>query len=123
MKVLTKNILIVENNELNLKLFNGILQVNLYGTMLSSECDALDMARKHHPDLIIMNIQMPSNSSLKITKLIKADNNLRNIPIIAVTALAMKDDEKKIRDSGCDGYISKPIAIPQFIETVDKFLG
>ena len=121
---MTKNILIVENNQLNLKLFNDILQVNTYGTVLSlDECQAFDLAHKYNPDLIVMNIQKPSSSSLEITKLIKSDDSLKEIPIIAVTALAMKNDEKKIRNAGCDGYISKPISITEFLNTIKNFLS
>ena len=120
---MTKNILIVENNELNLKFFNDILQVNSYETVPAlNQCETIDLARKHHPDLIVMNIQIPITSSLRIIKLIKADDRLKEIPIIAVAALATKNDEKKIRNDGCDGYVSKPISIPQFLETINSFL-
>ena len=120
---MTKTILIVESDELNLKLFNDILQVHSYKTVLTlDERLSIDLAREHSPDLIIMGIQMPSNSSLEITKVIKADDALKKIPILAVTALAMKDDEKKHRNSGCDGYLTKPISIPQFIETIHNLL-
>lgn len=122
-KTLTKNILIVENNELNLKFFNDILQVNSYETVLALNLgETIDLAREHHPDLIVMNIQIPITSSLKIIKLIKADDRLKEIPIIAVTALATKNDEEKIRNDGCDGFVSKPISIPQFLETINSFL-
>jgi two-component system cell cycle response regulator DivK len=121
---LTKTILIVEKNKLNLKLFNDILQVNFYKTLLTlDEREAIDLAREYNPNLIIMNIQMYGISSLEITKEIKADEQLKDTPIIAVSALAMKNDEKKIRSSGCDGFISKPISIPHFLETINNFLN
>jgi two-component system, cell cycle response regulator DivK len=120
----TKTILIVENNKLNLKLFNDILQVNAYKTVQTSdEREAIDLAREHQPDLIIMDIQSRGISGLEVTSMIKADADLRGIPIIAVTALAMKNDERNILNGGCDGYISKPISIPQFLKAINNYLS
>ena len=85
--------------------------------------DALSLARKHKPDLILMDIQLPEVSGLEVTKWIKEDDNLKAIPVIAVTAFAMKGDEEKMRDGGCEAYIAKPISVNKFIETVQKFLG
>jgi two-component system cell cycle response regulator DivK len=84
--------------------------------------DALKLARQHKPDLILMDIQLPEVSGLEVTKWIKEDDNLRAIPIIAVTAFAMKGDEEKIREGGSEAYIAKPISVVQFLETVDRFL-
>ena len=81
------------------------------------------LAGEHRPDLIIMDIQLPDVSGLEVIKWLKADDDLCAIPIIAVTALAMKDEEEKIRRSGCDGYVSKPISVQNFIGTVRRFLG
>ena len=121
---MNKTILIVENNKLNMKLFNDLLQVNFYKTVQTlDEREAIDLAREHHPDLIIMNIKSRGISGLEVTKRIKADEDLKDIPIIAVTALAMKNDEREILNGGCDGYISKPISIPQFLKTIDSFLS
>ena len=121
---MTKTILIVENNKLNLKLFNDILQVNFYETVQTlDEREAIGLARKHHPDLIIMDIQSRGISGLGVTSMIKADADLRDIPIIAVTALAMKGDERNILNGGCDGYISKPISIPQFLKAISNYLS
>ena len=121
---MAKTILIVEDNELNMRLFNDILQVHGYETVQTLDGrEAISLAREHHPDLILMDIQLPNISGLEVTKIIKADDDLKNIPVIAVTAFAMKDDEKKIQDAGCEGYISKPISIPKFMESINTFLS
>jgi two-component system cell cycle response regulator DivK len=119
-----KRVLIVEDNELNMKLFNDLLEAHNIETVGTRDGKAaLDLARRHCPDLIIMDIQLPEISGLDITKSIKADPNLRSIPVIAVTAFAMKGDEQKIREGGCEDYISKPISVTRFLEVVNKYLG
>ena len=121
---MSKTVMIVEDNELNMKLFNDLLQANGYDTVQAKDGrDVLTMVRDHRPDLIVMDIQLPGVSGLDITKTIKADNQLKDTPVVAVTAFAMKGDEEKIRDAGCDAYISKPISIPIFMETITKFLA
>ena len=121
---MTKTILIVENNRLDLKLFNDILQVNFYETVQTlDDREAIDLAREHHPDLIIMDIQSRGITGLQATTMIKADKDLQHIPVIAVTALAMNDDERKILNSGCDGYISKPISIHSFLKAINSYLS
>ncbi|HEB79126.1 MAG TPA: response regulator [Rhodospirillales bacterium] len=121
---MSKTILIVEDNELNMKLFNDLLQAHGFNTVQTKDGrEALELAKKHHPDLILMDIQLPEISGLEVTKMIKADDNLKGIPVIAVTAFAMKGDEEKIREGGCEGYIAKPISVPIFLETVNKFLA
>lgn len=119
-----KTILIVEDNDLNMKLFNDLLQANGYNTLQARNgTDALGIARRHQPDLIIMDVQLPGLSGLEITRQIKADAALSTIPVVAVTAFAMKGDEVKIREGGCEAYIAKPISVPQFLDTVARFLG
>lgn len=119
-----KTILIVEDNELNMKLFRDLLEAHNYATVETRDGrEALDLVRKHKPDLVIMDIQLPEISGLEITKQIKADPTLRSIPIVAVTAFAMKGDEDWVIQGGCDGYIAKPISVVPFIQTVKKFLG
>ena len=121
---MTKRVMIVEDNELNMKLFNDLLEAQNYETIQTSNgLEALDLARAHRPDLILMDIQLPEISGLEITKMLKADDELKHIPVIAVTAFAMKGDEEKIREGGCEGYIAKPISVPNFLETLSKFLG
>jgi two-component system cell cycle response regulator DivK len=119
-----KTVLIVEDNELNMKLFHDLLDAQGYRTLQTrSGVDALSLARKHRPNLILMDIQLPEVSGLEVTKWLKDDEELRNIPVIAVTAFAMKGDEERIRQGGCEAYISKPISIAAFLETVRRYLG
>ena len=119
-----KRVLIVEDNELNMKLFNDLLEAHGYTTLQTRDgVEALQMAREHRPDLILMDIQLPEVSGLEVTKWIKEDEDLRAIPVIAVTAFAMKGDEEKIREGGCEAYIAKPISVMNFLSTVDQFLS
>ena len=121
---MSKTVLIVEDNELNMKLFNDLLEAHGYNTLKTRDgIEALGMAREHHPDLILMDIQLPEVSGLEVTKWIKEDEDLQDIPVIAVTAFAMKGDEEKIRQGGCEDYIAKPITVSQFLDTVQKYLA
>ena len=79
-------------------------------------------ARQHRPDLILMDIQLPEVSGLEVTKWLKEDDDLKAIPVVAVTAFAMKGDEERIREGGCEAYLSKPISVGKFIETIRRFL-
>ena len=119
-----KTVLIVEDNELNMKLFHDLLDAHGYRTLQTRNgMEALALARTHLPDLILMDIQLPEVSGLEVTKWLKDDDSLRAIPVIAVTAFAMKGDEERIREGGCEAYISKPISVPGFLETVRHFIG
>jgi two-component system cell cycle response regulator DivK len=121
---LAKTVMIVEDNELNMKLFNDLLRANGYGTLaMRNGYEALDALKEHRPDLIIMDIQLPEISGLEVTRRIKQDKNLRDIPVIAVTAFAMKGDEERIRQGGCEGYLSKPISITSFLAAVKSYVG
>jgi two-component system cell cycle response regulator DivK len=121
---LPKKVLIVEDNELNMKLFNDLLEAHGYFTLQTKDgMDALRIARQHHPDLILMDIQLPEVSGLEVIKWLKEDDNLAAIPVIAVTAFAMKGDEEKIRNGGCEAYIAKPISVASFMRTVERFLS
>jgi two-component system cell cycle response regulator DivK len=118
-----RKVLIVEDNELNMKLFNDLLEAHGYTTLQTKDGrEALHIARLHRPDLILMDIQLPEVSGLEITKWLKADEELRAIPVVAVTAFAMKGDEEKIRQGGCEGYIAKPISIAGFMQVVEHYL-
>lgn len=118
-----KKILIVEDNELNMKLFHDLLEAHGIDTVETRDGrNVLDIARAEKPDLILMDIQLPEISGLDVTRSLKADADLKSIPVIAVTAFAMKGDEQKIREGGCEDYISKPISITNFLETVRKHL-
>lgn len=118
-----KLVLIVEDNELNTKLFRDLLEAHGYRTLHTHDGLAvIPIAREHKPSLIIMDIQLPEVSGLDVTKWLKADAELKSIPVIAVTAFAMKGDEEKIRAGGCEDYLSKPIAVQEFITAVKRFL-
>jgi two-component system, cell cycle response regulator DivK len=117
-----KSVLIVEDNELNMKLFHDLLVAHGYTTLQTRNgMEALDIARADHPDLILMDIQLPEVSGLEVIKWLKDDDDLCEIPVVAVTAFAMKGDEQRIRQSGCEAYISKPISLKLFMETVRRF--
>jgi two-component system cell cycle response regulator DivK len=121
---MAKTVLIVEDNELNIKLFNDLLEAHGYATLQTKDgIEAMKMARLHRPDLILMDIQLPEVSGLEVTKWLKEDPDLRAIPVVAVTAFAMKGDEDKIRQGGCEAYIAKPISVAKFLETVQRFLA
>ena len=124
LQVMSKKVLIVEDNELNMKLFHDLLEAHGYETLQTREgLKAIDIAREHRPDLILMDIQLPEVSGLDVTKWLKSDEDLASIPVVAVTAFAMKGDEERIREGGCEGYLSKPITVTSFIETIRKFIG
>src|SRR5712664_4639306 len=119
-----KKVLIVEDNDLNMKLFNDLLVAHGYGTLQTKDgVEALALAREHRPDLILMDIQLPEVSGLQVTQWLKEDPDLKAIPVVAVTAFAMKGDEERIREGGCEAYLSKPISVGKFIETIRQFLG
>lgn len=121
---MAKTVLIVEDNPLNMKLFNDLLEAHGYRTLQSTNgMEAMELARAHRPDVILMDIQLPEVSGLEVTKWIKDDDDLRATPVIAVTAFAMKGDEERIRQGGCEAYISKPISVSKFIETVRTYIG
>ena len=121
---MTKTVLIVEDNELNMKLFNDLLEANGRATLRTkSGVEAMKLAREHKPDLILMDIQLPEVSGLEVTRWLKEDVELRHIPVVAITAFAMKGDEEKILQGGCEGYLSKPISVAKFLETVNAFLA
>jgi two-component system cell cycle response regulator DivK len=119
-----KKVLVVEDNELNMKLFCDLLDAYGFETVESRDgLRAMDLAREHKPDLIIMDIQLPEVSGLDLTRWIKDDESIRAIPIMAVTAFAMRADEMHVRDAGCEAYMSKPIQMMPFIDTVRRLTG
>ena len=116
-----KTVMIVEDNELNMKLFHDLLDAHGYRTLQTrTGMEALKLARQQRPDLILMDIQLPEVSGLEVTKWLKDDETLCDIPVIAVTAFAMKGDEERIRRGGCEAYISKPISIATFLDEVRR---
>ncbi len=123
MSPLDKTVLVVEDNDLNMKLFHDVLEAHGYNVLQAKDgMEGLRMAREERPDLILMDIQLPDVSGLEVTKWLKDDETLKSIPVIAITAFAMAGDEAKIRDGGCDAYIPKPISIPNFLQTVERFV-
>lgn len=117
-----KTVLIVEDNELNMKLFNDLLEAHGYRTIQTrSGNEALDLARSNKINLILMDIQLPGVSGLEVIRWLKDDETLRAIPVVAITAFAMKGDEEKIRQGGCEAYLSKPISVVKFLETVGAY--
>ena len=117
-----KTVLVVEDNDLNMKLFCDLLEAHGYQTMQTRDGRrVLDMAREQRPDIILMDIQLPDVSGLEVTKWLKEDEDLRGIPVVAVTAFAMKGDEERIREGGCEAYIAKPISVTRFIDVVRRF--
>jgi two-component system cell cycle response regulator DivK len=119
-----KRILIVEDNELNMKLLHDLLEVHGYDILTTGDgAAAIALARAHHPDLILMDIQLPDISGLDVARMLKADAATQTIPIIAVTAFAMAGDERRTLESGCDGYVSKPINIRDFLRVVGTYLA
>jgi len=123
--VLTKTILVVEDNELNMKLFNDLLSSHGYKVLKAMDGSAgLELTRQHRPDLIVMDVQLPGGlSGLDVTRSLKEDDNLKAIPVIAVTAFAMKGDDKKILAAGCDAYMPKPISAMRFLESIKGLLN
>jgi two-component system cell cycle response regulator DivK len=124
MRRVGQKILVVEDNELNLKLFCDLLRAHGYeAEPVRDGREAVDRTRALMPDLIIMDIQMPHITGLELIEQLKADEELKQIPIMAVTAYAAKGDEERIRDAGAEGYVSKPISLMRFVESVAGLLA
>ena len=118
-----QTILVVEDNELNLKLFNDILCINNFNVLSSKDgFDVFNILTKNNVNLILMDIQLNEISGIDIIKNIKSETKFSNIPIIAVTAFVMHEDIQRIINSGCDGYISKPVTINKFICKITEVL-
>ena len=119
-----KRILVVEDNKLDMRLLKDILEESGYETLQAADgLEAIDLAFASLPDLILMDIQLPEISGLEVSRRLKGDDRSRRIPIVAVTAFAMGWHEREALDSGCDAYISKPISVLGFLNTVASFLS
>ena len=117
-----KTVLVVEDNVLNMKLFHDLLKAHGYNVLQTGDgMEALRLARQHRPDIILMDIQLQDISGLEVTKWLKDDETLKTIPVVAITAFAMKGDEERYLEGGCDAYIAKPISIANFLQTVERF--
>jgi two-component system cell cycle response regulator DivK len=115
-------ILIVEDNELNLKLLNDILEYHGYSILAARLGEeSIQLARRYTPSLIILDMQLPDISGLEAARRLKADEQTRAIPIIAVTAFALQGDEAKVIASGCDAYVPKPLNVAEFVGTVARY--
>lgn len=116
-------ILVVDDNPVNLKLACALLRRNRYEVCTAGDArETLAVLRNVHPHLILMDVQLPDMDGLTLTRRLKADPTTRDIVIVALTAYAMKGDEQKAREAGCDGYIPKPIETRTFIKTLTSFL-
>jgi two-component system cell cycle response regulator DivK len=119
-----QKVLIVEDNALNMRLFSDLLEASGYETMQCVDgAKAVGLALVANPDLIIMDIQLPEVSGLDITRWLKDDERTAQIPVLAVTAFAMRTDEMLVREAGCEGYLSKPIQVRSFLKTVDDLIS
>ncbi len=117
-----RNILVIEDNKLNMKLMRGIFQLGEYQIIEALDAETgIRLAREHHPFLILMDIQLPGMDGLAATQLIKSNPELKDIPVVALTGFAMQGDEEKALASGCDGYITKPIDVQHVLKTIDEF--
>ena len=118
-----ETILVIEDNELNMKLVRSLLKMGNYDVIEAIDAEkGMQLARKNHPDLILMDIQLPGIDGLSATKILKADPVLQEIPIVALTSHAMEGDDKKALDVGCNGYIAKPIDTKNFLTTIGQFI-
>ncbi len=122
MSPLDKTVLVVEDNDGNMRLLHDVLEADGYNVLQAKDgMEGWRLAREHRPDLILMDIRLPGVSGLEVTKRLKADETLKSIPVIAVTAFAREGDEEKFLKCGCDAYIAKPISVASFLQTVARF--
>ena len=118
-----KTILVIEDNALNMKLVKSLLGIGKYSILSAEDAESgMQVARENHPDLILMDIQLPGMDGLTATKILKADQKVNRIPIVALTSHTMEGDDKKALAAGCDGYIAKPIDTKNFLATIGQFL-
>ncbi len=118
-----KTILVIEDNDMNMKLIRAILNIDKYRILEATDAETgLRLVREHHPDLILMDIQLPGMDGLSATRIIKADPDLKGIPIFALTGFAMKSDKEKAANVGFTGYIVKPFSVKVLLETIGNCL-
>jgi two-component system cell cycle response regulator DivK len=117
-------VLVVEDNPANMTLATFLLETAGHAVLSAKDAETgVSVARSEHPDLVLMDVQLPGMDGLQATALLKGDEATRSIPVIALTALAMKGDEERIRAAGCDGYIAKPMRYKEFLATVNAQLA
>jgi two-component system cell cycle response regulator DivK len=120
---MSKRVLIIEDNQLNLKLFHDVLTASGFETIAATRgMYGLSLVKRHRPDLVVIDIQLPDISGLDVIRLIKGDKNLRGIPVLAVTAFQSRVDERWLLETGCDGFVPKPISVVGFINQVKNLL-
>ncbi|MGB0411651.1 MAG: response regulator [Pikeienuella sp.] len=118
-----KTVMIVEDDDLNMRLYQDLMAVAGFDTVTTSDgAAALDLARRNHPDVILMDIELRTQSGIDATRCLKADAALRDIPVIAVTAHARAGDEQRLRASGCADYMTKPVSVTGLLQTVRKHI-
>ena len=119
-----KTILVIEDNELNMKLLRGILSTTVYEMIEAVDAETgLIMVREYRPDLVLMDIQLPGMDGLSATKVIKSEESIKDIPIVALTSYAMQGDKEKALKAGCAGYITKPFDAKNLLKTIKEFLN
>jgi CheY-like chemotaxis protein len=117
----TPTVLVIEDNELNMKLVRSLLGIKNYRVLEAYDAETgIQMACEHHPDLILMDIQLPGMDGLSATRIIKKDPELKDISVVALTSYAMVGDEKKATEAGCEYYITKPINTRKFLEILKR---
>ena len=117
------NVLVIEDDEMHMNLMRIVLQRDNYAILEAENAeDGYELARQHHPDIILMDIRMPGMVGLEATRLIKSDPKLKDIPVAALTALAMPTNIEQALEAGCAGHISKPIDVHNFVDTMEQFL-
>ena len=120
---LPKTILIVEDNPLNLKLCRDLLELKGYTVLEATDGEeGINLARLHRPNLVLMDIQLPAINGLEAARILAKKSETEDIPIVALTAFAMKGDEERFLENGFEGYIPKPINTRKFVEQVESFL-
>ena len=118
-----KKILMIEDNVLNMKLVRSLLKIGNYEMLEALDAETgIQLVRRHRPDLILMDIQLPGMDGLRATRIIKDDPDIKNIPVVAVTSYAMQGDDVKASEAGCSGYITKPINTKEFLKTIELYL-
>jgi two-component system cell cycle response regulator DivK len=121
---MSKTILVVEDNEKNMKLFRDVLQAKGYEPIEATTGEqAVELATERSPDLILMDVQLPGIDGVEALGRIRRDERTASIPVVALTAQAMAGDKERFLESGFDGYLSKPVNVLEFVETVESYAG
>ena len=119
----SKTILVVEDNELNMKLVRSLLMIGNYEILEAPDAETgMHLMKKHQPDLVLMDVQLPGINGLRATRIIKKDPAIKDIPVVALTSYAMQGDEEKAAEAGCTGYITKPIDTKAFLEIINQYI-